>query len=94
LLLFWGSVQIGANGFAHNPTDSARAVTCPTLILHGERDPRVTLEQVTALHEEFPSQATLVHIPSAEHESLAIADSERWRSAIEAFLETVAVSHR
>ncbi len=89
LLVFWGSVQIGANGFAHNPTDYARAVSSPTLILHGERDPRVTLDQVTTLHAAFPDRATLVHIPGAEHESLATAAPENWRTAVAAFLSAI-----
>jgi uncharacterized protein len=88
LLLFWGSVQIGANGFAHNPADYARAVTCPTLILRGERDLRVTSEQVAALHDAFPADATLVQVPGAAHESLSAAAPEGWRTAVAAFLAT------
>ena len=43
LLLFWGGVQNGFDGFAHNPVDYARAVKQPALILHGEKDERTTV---------------------------------------------------
>lgn len=38
LLVFWGGVQHGFNGFAHNPAEYARAVECPALVLDGAHD--------------------------------------------------------
>lgn len=33
LLVMWGSLEIGANGFNHNPAEYAAQVHCPTLVL-------------------------------------------------------------
>jgi uncharacterized protein len=38
LLVFWGGVQHGFNGFLHNPVTYANKVNCPTLLLHGKKD--------------------------------------------------------
>lgn len=38
LLVFWGGLQHGFNGFAHRPVEYARSVRCPALALDGERD--------------------------------------------------------
>jgi dipeptidyl aminopeptidase/acylaminoacyl peptidase len=46
LLVLWGGVQHGFNGFAHNPAVYARAVRCPALVLDGERDPWVRPDEV------------------------------------------------
>jgi alpha-beta hydrolase superfamily lysophospholipase len=40
ILLFWGSVQLGVNGFDHDVVDYARDVRIPVLIIHGEQDRR------------------------------------------------------
>jgi len=45
LLVFWGGIQAGFNGFAHNPVDYAAGVRCPILFLHGDDDPRARLEE-------------------------------------------------
>jgi hypothetical protein len=38
LLVFWGGVQHGFNAFRLNPVDYAASVTCPALVIGGERD--------------------------------------------------------
>jgi pimeloyl-ACP methyl ester carboxylesterase len=92
LLVFWGSVQSGANGFAHNPSEYADAVTCPTLILHGAQDPRVTVAQVSSLRDGFTPAATLVLVPGAGHESLIGFAPREWRDAVAEFLPRVSAT--
>jgi uncharacterized protein len=38
LMVFWGGIQHGFNGFARNPVTYASQVSSPTLILHGKLD--------------------------------------------------------
>ena len=45
ILVYWGGVRAGFNAFNYNPSDYARQIAIPTLVLHGELDPRVTTEQ-------------------------------------------------
>ena len=52
LLVFWGGMQCGFDGFAHNPVEYARHVACPTLLLQGEQDTRARLQDALA-HESY-----------------------------------------
>ena len=47
MIVLWGGARQGYWAFAHNPFDYASKITCPVLHLHGENDPRVTLDRRT-----------------------------------------------
>ncbi|MEP7189766.1 MAG: alpha/beta fold hydrolase, partial [Roseiflexaceae bacterium] len=63
LLVFWGSVQMGYNGFGHNPVDYASAITCPILVMHGARDPWITTGETQALVARMRGSTQAVEIP-------------------------------
>lgn len=88
LMIFWGSVQHGFNGFAHNPADYAAGVQCPTLLMYGESDPRVTPEQSMALYERLNPEGgkQRVAFPGAGHESLVANDKALWVESVDRFL--------
>jgi dipeptidyl aminopeptidase/acylaminoacyl peptidase len=87
LLLFWGSLQRRFNFFSHNPADYARAVNCPTLILHGEKDERATLEQARNLARSFGGSARLIVYPDVPHMAIVDARPSEWTRDIRVFLE-------
>lgn len=88
LLIFWGSVQIGYNGFAHNPIDYARAVTAPTLVLTGGKDRWVRPEESQALFEQLQGPKQLVFFPEAGHQMpFVYHDERRWVDAVQTFLK-------
>ncbi|MFK7805316.1 MAG: alpha/beta hydrolase [Anaerolineae bacterium] len=90
LLVFWGGVQVGFNGFQHNPADYAEEISIPILLLHGQNDPRATLEQGEKLFECLASaDKKMVVFQGAEHESNIHVDSDLWRSEVEGFLNTI-----
>lgn len=74
------------NGFADNPVDDATAVRCPTLLLHGDRDPRVSVAQTAEIYAAFGGPKTLVRFAEAGHESLYAADPARWDAVVRPFL--------
>lgn len=86
LLVFWGGVLLGYDGFAHNPVDYGRRVEVPTLLLLGEDDPRVRPEEVQAIAAAMAGRAQTVLFPGAGHERLMLADPERWWREIDGFL--------
>ncbi|WP_149110039.1 alpha/beta hydrolase [Limnoglobus roseus] len=86
LVVFWGGRSVGIDGFAHNPADDARAVTCPTLILHGTQDARATGPMVQAVFENLPGPKQQVDFDGAGHEPLARFDREKWKQAVQEFL--------
>ena len=87
VLVFWGSVQQGFNGFTHNPAEYARSVACPTLLLHGDQDPRVTVEQNDAIYQNLAGPKQLVSFSGAGHETLVVEAPEAWEQHVTKFVQ-------
>jgi alpha-beta hydrolase superfamily lysophospholipase len=86
IMVFWGGLQHGFSGFDHNPVDYARAVTCPTLLLQGDRDPLVTLAQARSIFDNLPSSKQLEIFASLGHESFEQARPGHWEPVLRRFL--------
>ncbi len=86
LLVFWGSVQHGYNGFAHNPARYAKSVTVPTLILHGEKDRWTSLEEIKDIYDNLQGNKELAVFPNTGHSLLVTVDQPRWTKTIGDFL--------
>jgi alpha-beta hydrolase superfamily lysophospholipase len=86
LLLFWGSVQRGFNGFTHNPVSYARQVRVPTVILHGSNDAWVTHEQIAAVHDNLAGPRRLLNFPGIGHESIVARVPAEWKACVDQFL--------
>ncbi|MFT5582842.1 MAG: pimeloyl-ACP methyl ester carboxylesterase [Cognaticolwellia sp.] len=83
LLLFWGSRQMDFQATAHNPQDYIAQVQAPVLLLHGQDDLRVTLEEAQALGQ----YGELVVTPGLGHQQLAEVDRAAFQAAVSPFLE-------
>jgi alpha-beta hydrolase superfamily lysophospholipase len=92
LLVFWGSVQQGFNAFTHNPSEYARSVECPVLLLHGELDPRITVEQNALIFKQLAGQKQLASFPGAGHESLIVDAPQAWEEQVVPFLRDALAS--
>jgi pimeloyl-ACP methyl ester carboxylesterase len=88
LLLFWGGRQWGFDGFEHKPSAYAASVRCPVLLMHGARDPRVTLTEARRVFEAIPATKEFVTFEQSGHESYLSKNAGRWRSAVEGFIES------
>lgn len=87
MLIFWGGVQHGMNGFAHNPAEYASRVECPTLVLHGDKDMRVLLPEAQAVFDHLGGEKQLEVYPGVGHESCYRTRPELWREHVAAFLD-------
>lgn len=87
LLVLWGGLELGFNGFAMNPVDFAANVRTPTLLLSGADDPRVHVDEVEAIRASLEGPAELVVFPGVGHVGLWSADPARWRAAVDGFLD-------
>lgn len=94
LLVFWGGRSGGFNAFAHNPVDYAPAVHCPTLVMHGAKDPRVSVREVERIYEKLGGGKALVVFPKLGHESYAEADVNTWRAQVKGHLALAATKPR
>ncbi len=89
LIVFWGGVQHGFNGFAHNPVDYASQVKCPTLILQGELDQWTTKAEIDRIFENLRGSKQLSIFPNTGHNLLVTIDRKRWKQDLERFLKQV-----
>jgi alpha-beta hydrolase superfamily lysophospholipase len=87
LLVFWGGVQHGFNGFAHDPADYAQDVTCPVLLLHGENDLRVTVSQTEAIFERLGGEKQFHSFAGLGHESYVAKRPDEWKEWVGWFLD-------
>ncbi|MEL7246147.1 MAG: alpha/beta hydrolase, partial [Cyanobacteria bacterium J06573_2] len=87
LMVFWGGVQHGFNGFTHNPVIYAKSVECPTLILQGKLDKWTTLEEINEILQNLQGSKELVIFPDAGHDLLVTVDKQLWKRSVEKFLE-------
>lgn len=86
LLVFWGSLRIGANGFAHNPAEYARSVRCPTLVLRGDRDPNISSDQARRLLAGLGGWTRYSEYAKVGHQDIRSADPRRWQDDVGALL--------
>jgi alpha-beta hydrolase superfamily lysophospholipase len=86
LLLFWGSVQMGFNGFRHNGADYACVVRVPVLQMHGAKDTRVTQEQAEAIFHNLEGEKEFRTFDGVGHESCFAKCPEDWRRVVSTFL--------
>ncbi|NEQ54369.1 MAG: alpha/beta hydrolase [Leptolyngbya sp. SIO3F4] len=86
LMIFWASIQHGVNGFGHNPIGYAKAVDCPTLVIHGAQDKWTSVSDIEALVQTIPDSKQLVVSLDAGHHQLIGMDRQLWDLSISNFL--------
>lgn len=86
ILLFWGGIQNGFWGFAHNPTKYAKSITCPTLLLYGEKDKSVSRKEIDEIYTNLKGTKTLKIYKNTGHENYLIRNKAEWNKDISDFL--------
>ncbi len=94
LLVFWGGVQQGFNGFRFNPAEDLRQVRCPVLLMHGERDARVRLAEMENLTRNLNHDSTFKVFPGAPHQTYVSSQAEEWRACVSGFLSKTPAAAR
>jgi len=86
LLVFWGGVQNGFNGFAHRPVGYAASVSCPALFLHGADDPRARVSEARRVYDAVGARKRFVAFQGVGHESCARKCPDLWQDAVRTFV--------
>src|SRR5512143_989603 len=84
---YWASAEVYAR---NNPREFAKSFRTPTLVVHGEKDYRVPVEQGLAMFTALRRQgvpARLLVFPDENHWVLKPANSVRWYEEVLAWLE-------
>ncbi|HEY0030015.1 MAG TPA: PhoPQ-activated protein PqaA family protein, partial [Bacteroidia bacterium] len=88
LLVFWGGVQNGFWAFGHNPIEYAKKINCPTLLLYGEKDEKVSKEEIEEIFNNLKGPKKLRTYPNAGHENYLIKYKEQWTKDVAGFMAT------
>jgi hypothetical protein len=86
LLVFWGGVQNGFWAFNHNPREYAKKITCPTLLLYGEKDKNVSRKEIDDIYTNLLGYKTLKTYPLSGHENYLNRYKNEWEEDVKNFL--------
>lgn len=86
LLTFWGGAENDFWAFSHEPEKYAKSIKCPTLLMYGEKDPKVSRTEIDLIYENIPSPKQLVTFPDAGHENYLRKYPAEWTAAVQNFL--------
>jgi alpha-beta hydrolase superfamily lysophospholipase len=89
LLVFWGGVQCGFNGFTHNPVDYAKELGCPSLFMHGDRDLRVSFEESRRVFAAAPEPKRYREFEGVGHESYVAKVPAEWKAEVAKLLRSL-----
>ena len=92
ILTFWGGFQQGYWAFSHNPDQYAKYVTVPTLLMYGEKDDRVSLDETTRIYNSLKGSKKLVTYPDIGHHIFVEENETNWVRDVSHFLNSV--SHK
>lgn len=87
LLVFWGGVENGFWAFGHNPTKYAQHITCPTLLMYGAKDEKVSKEETDDIFANLKGKKELKIYPEAGHENYLRKYKNEWSQDVEKFLQ-------
>ena len=86
LLVFWGGLQNGFWAFGHNPTAYAQKIKCPTLLLYGAKDEKVSQSEINQIFNNLGGQKILKTYQYAGHENYLNKYRNEWTADVNAFL--------
>jgi uncharacterized protein len=89
LLVFWGGIENNFWAFSHNSEEYAKSIDCPTLLLYGEKDQKVSREEISTIFQNLNGRKTLVTYPLAGHENYLLLYKEKWTNDVKNFLQSV-----
>ncbi len=87
LLVFWGGVLRGFDGFQHRPRDAARGVRAPVLVLRGAADTRVRADDVRAVVDSLAGPARLHEFAGVGHQACLRLAPAAWRAVVARFVD-------
>lgn len=86
LLVFWGGVQNDFWAFGHNPTEYAKKITCPTLLMHGMQDEKVSKAEIDEIFANLKGRKKLKTYKNAGHENYLIKYEGEWTKDVAQFI--------
>jgi hypothetical protein len=86
-LMFWGSLQLGFNGYSYKPMEDAKSVHCPALLLYGAKDRNVLPSESESVFKCLGGVKSAKEFMNCGHESFFGRDPDPWKKAVFGFLK-------
>ncbi|GAB3503711.1 alpha/beta hydrolase [Emticicia fontis] len=87
LLVFWGGLQNNFWAFGHNPIEYAKKINCPTILMYGELDDKVSREEIDEIFANIQGKKQLKTYPLAGHENYLNKYEHEWKTDVLLFLD-------
>ncbi len=87
LLDFWGGVQNGFWAFSHKPVEYAKSVQCPTLLLYGGQDEKVSRNEIDRIFSNLHGTKQLKTYPLAGHDDYLVKYKQQWINDVDEFMK-------
>lgn len=88
LLVFWGGLQNGFWAFVHKPTEYAKNIACPTMLLYGQQDEKVSRGEIDRICANLQGNKRLETFPLAGHENYLVKYKGKWVESINALIKS------
>lgn len=88
LVTFWGGYLNHFDALKHNPEEYATQINCPTLIIHGMLDDRVSFEDTKAIYNQISGPKQLAVFGNSGHESILNKEEPNWVYLVTNFMES------
>lgn len=89
ILTFWGGFQQGYWAFGHNPEEYAKDISCPTLLMYGEQDDRVSMKETQTIFKNLQGKKVLATYPNEGHQIFTPENKMNWINDVTSFLTAV-----
>jgi len=89
LLVFWGGIENNFWAFGHKPTEYAKTIHCPTLLLYGEKDKNVSRKEIDEIYRNLNCKKELKTYLLAGHENYLTNYKAQWITDVQSFLATL-----
>lgn len=83
---FWGGTINNFNAFSLNPEEYAKDIKCPTLLIYGKKDDRVSLDETINIFDNLGGIKGLKIYPNSGHDNYLENDKEDWSKDIQDFI--------
>ncbi|MXV17312.1 alpha/beta hydrolase [Hufsiella ginkgonis] len=85
-LVFWGGVENGFWAFNHVPAAYAGKIRCPTMLIYGAKDDRVSRGETDEIFANLDGPKELRVFPLAGHDNYWIKHKTEWQAEVGKFI--------
>ena len=86
VLTWWGGVIHGFDALNYKPSELAKTITTPTIILAADKDQRAPLKDSQEILKNINAPKKLIVFKGARHQSLWRFDTKKWKQSIQSRL--------